>query len=420
VPRRFPKMIYFCRCCLHLSLFAVFLSWPAMSQTGVHAEAGDKQRANSAAEAALADGVKALRSGDAAHAVASFTAATEAGPRFAEAWFNLGLALQQTGNAAGSQAALQKAIALKPDLRGAHLFLGIEEYQGNRFDKAEAALRQETELNPLDAKAWMWLGVNELAEAHAEDAARALDTAARLEPDDADVLYHRGRAHLLVSQGSYEKMFRLDPDSYRVHEVLAQADAEADRTADAISEYSLALQRAPREAGLHEALGDLYWTGGKMELAGPEYLEELQIDPHSVTANYKLGAMRAIAGDAPQAIEPLQRAVTLDPGFDKAYYYLGRAYIEMGRDSEGVTDLERASKAPGDETLNTLAWYQLARVYRRAHRTAEADAALAQFRQLRSQIGARQEAKRAAQIKRRGDLPVLEQVPADAADGQQP
>ena len=371
-------------------------------------------------DAAMADGVSEMRGGNAAQAVESFRTATMLRPAFPEAWLNLGLALQQTGNAPEALAALQKAINLKPALRSAHLFLGILDYKANHFELAEIALRKETVVSPKDAKAWMWLGVDQLAEGHSIDAAASLDTAARLAPDDADILYHRGRAHSLVSQDSYQKMFKLDPDSYRVHQVLAQADAEADRTTEAISEYHLALQRAPREPGLHEALGDLYWTDNKMDLAAPEYLKELALDPDNVTANYKLGGMRVIAGDSAGAIEPLQRALALDPSFYKASYYLGRAYAALGRDAEGIANFEQAARAPADETLNTLAWYQLARVYRRAHRTADADAALSHFRELHARIDARQQAKLSAQINPHTDLPVTEPVPAATADGSTP
>ena len=394
---------------------------PAPSaQTGNSPAASGRSVTAVSADAALEEGVGLLRAGNAVQAVESFRKATVLRPSFPEAWLNLGLALQQTGNSSGALVALQKAIGLKPNLRGAHLFLGILHYKANHFEQAETALRKETELSPKDAKAWMWLGVDELAEAHPSDAAASLDIAARLTPDDVDVLYHRGRAHSLVSQDSYQKMFKLDPESFRVHQVLAQADAEADRTTEAISEYQLAVQRAPREPGLHEALGDLYWTDGKMELAAPEYLTELSVDANNVTANYKLGGMRVIGGDPAGALEPLQRTLALDPSFYKAYYYLGRAYVDLGKDAEGISNLERACNAPADETLNTLAWYQLVRVYRRAHRTADADAALSHFRELRARLNARRQAKRTAQIDRHSDLPVPEQVPAASADGPAP
>lgn len=72
----------------------------------------------------MQEGVRLLREGNAVQAVDSFRKATELRPAFAEAWLNLGLALQQTGNAPDALAALQKAIALKPNLWGVHLFLG--------------------------------------------------------------------------------------------------------------------------------------------------------------------------------------------------------------------------------------------------------------------------------------------------------
>src|SRR5207248_11530367 len=120
-------------------------------------------------------------------------------------------------------------LPLKPRLHGAHLFLGVAEYRLDRFDKAIGALRQETADYPSDANAWMWLGVAELAKEQPEEAAEALDKAAKLAPDSVDILYHRGR----------------------VHQVLAQADAEAGRHEEAIAEYLASIALAPNQPGLH-------------------------------------------------------------------------------------------------------------------------------------------------------------------------
>src|SRR5207302_1859760 len=98
---------------------------------------------------------------------------------------------------------------------------------------------------------WAWFGKSREEMKKQWEAAAALDKAARLAPDNVDILYHRGRAHLLVSKNSYEKMFQVDPHSWRVHQVLAQADAEADRHEDAIAEYHAAIQIAPKQPGLH-------------------------------------------------------------------------------------------------------------------------------------------------------------------------
>ena len=89
----------------------------------------------------------------------------------------------------------------------------------------------------------MWLGVVQLADEQADQAAESLDRAAKLNPDNVDILYNRGRAHLLVSKNSYEKMYKTDPNTWRVHQVLAQAYAESGRHEEAISEYQAAIRK---------------------------------------------------------------------------------------------------------------------------------------------------------------------------------
>ncbi len=370
-----------------------------------------------AADEALAQGVLALRNNDPAHAVTAFTTVTHLRPQFAEGHLNLGLALEQNGAYSEAAVELNKAISLKPGMRGANLFLGIAEYQMNDYPKAEQALLRETHLSPKDPKALMWCGITQLAQGHDEAAAASLDAAAALSPKDPDILYHRGRAHLLVSKASYAQMFAIEPDSYRVHEVLGQADAEADRTSDAIGEYKLAVERAPGKQGLHEELADLYWVSGKMDEADATYVQELAIDPHSMTTLYKLGSLRVIVGHPQQAVSLLEQAMQLEPGFESIYYYLGRAQVDLGQDAAGIANLQRASMAKGDTTLNTLAFYQLARVYRRLHRTDEANAALAQFRTLRDAAEKIQADKRASKIDKHRQLPREEQIPTDAGGG---
>jgi tetratricopeptide (TPR) repeat protein len=371
-----------------------------------------------AADEALAQGVQAMRNNDAERAATAFTKVTLLRPQFAEGYLNLGLALAQKGAYSDAAVALNKAISLKPAMHGANLFLGIAEYQMNDFAKAEQALLRETLLSPKDPKALMWSGITQLAQGHDEAAAASLDAAAALAPKDPDILYHRGRAHLLVSKESYAQMFALEPDSYRVHEVLGQADAEADRTSDAIGEYKLAVERATGKQGLHEELADLYWVSGKMELADANYAQELAIDPHSMTTLYKLGSLRVIVGQPQQALPLLEQTIQMEPTFESAYYYLGRAQVDLGQDAAGIANLQRASMAKGDLTLNTLAFYQLARVYRRMHRTDEASAALARFRTLRDEAAKLEADKRTSKIDKHRQLPREEQIPTDTETGQ--
>ena len=68
-----------------------------------------------------------------------------------------------------------------------------------------------------------------------------------------DILYHRGRAHLAVSKDSYSRMFQADPKSWRVREILAEANVDAERHVDAIAEYQAALDKTYTKPVVAEA-----------------------------------------------------------------------------------------------------------------------------------------------------------------------
>src|SRR5271170_5467354 len=232
-----------------LFISAAALLWFAPAQAQLSASA----------EETFNQGTQAMRSGSLDEAAGDFSKVIAVDPSFSQAYFNLGLVRMLQQQPAAAIAPLTKATALKPGLRGAHMFLGIAYYRTHDNTKASAELKKEIHLDPANASAMMWLGVVQLSDGDTVAACDTLDKAAELKPNDVDILYHRGRAHMLVSKESYEQMFHADPNSWRVHEVLAQAYLEGDRYDDAIAEFQLAVTARPQEPGLHEELGDAYW-----------------------------------------------------------------------------------------------------------------------------------------------------------------
>lgn len=328
----------------------------------------------------------AMREGHLDEASEGFAAIVRETPSFAEAHLNLGLVLQEQNRFDEAIASFQKALILKPKLRGANLFLGVAEFRLNQLDKAVVAIQKETAAYPKDPAAWMWLGVVRLAQEKPEEAAEALDKAAKLAPNDLDILYHRGRAHLLVSNNSYGRMFKVDPQSWRVHQVIAQADAEADRHMDAVSEYQAAIRLAPTQSGLHEELASEYRNLGKTQEAEEAYLRELEIDPNNVLAEYKLGTLKVEKGDITKGKELIEAALKEKPGLLHSDYNLGRAEMLLGNDAAAARLLERATLAPGsDPEVIQQAWYQLGIVYRRLHRMEDAQKAMAIFQRLKAE-----------------------------------
>jgi len=343
--------------------------------------------------AAFTEATQAMQQGNLDAAAAGFAAVVKQMPTFAEAHFNLGLVRQEQGHIDDAIASFHKALALKPRLHGANLFLGITEFRANNLDAALTAIKKETVAYPKDANAWMWLGVVSLARDQPEDAAEALDKADKLKPGDPDILYHRGRAHLLVSKNSYAEMFNADPKSWRVHRVLAQANAEADRHVEAIAEYEAAIKLAPTQPGLHEELGSEYRNANKIPEAEQAFQRELEIDPHNVLARYKLGALAVEQGDGAKAKELIEEALKQKPGLIHSDYNLGRAEMLLGNDAMAATHFERATQTDTDLEVVEQAWYQLGTAYRRIHRTEEARNAMQMFQKLKDEEAERSQSR---------------------------
>lgn len=328
----------------------------------------------------------AMREGHLDEASEGFAAIVKETPNFAEAHLNLGLVLQEQNKFDEAIASLQKALVLKPRLRGANLFLGVALFRLNQLDKAVVAIQKETTAYPKDPAAWMWLGVVRLTQEKPEEAAEALDKAAKLAPDDMDILYHRGHAHLLVSKNSYGRMFKIDSHSWRVHQVIAQANAEADRHVDAVAEYQAAIKLAPTQPGLHEELGSEFRNLGKMQEAEEAFLRELEIDPSDALAKYKLGVLTVEKGDGAKGKDLIEAALREKPGLLHVDYNLGRAEMLLGNDATAAQRLERATSAPGsDPEVVQQAWYQLGIVYRRLHRVGDAQKAMGTFQKLKDE-----------------------------------
>ena len=339
-----------------------------------------------ASETQFRQASEAMRQGQLDQAADGFSSIVKASPTFAEAYLNLGLVREEQGRHPEAIDNFQKALQLKPRLRGANLFLGVAQFRSNQMDSAIVALRKETAAYPKDANAWMWLGVAELEKGDGPGAADALDRAAKLSPDNVDILYYRGRAHLFVSNESYSRLFKTDPKSWRIRQLLAESNASAERHMDAIAEYEAAIKLAPNEPRLHEDLGTQYRIAGKTQEAEQAYLKELEIDPQNITAQYRLGVLAIEKGDAAHGKSLIEAALRVRPDLQHSDYNLGRAEMLLGNDAVAAQHFERATSAAGsDPDVIEQAWYQLGIVYRRLHRIDEAQKAMAAFQKLKDE-----------------------------------
>jgi tetratricopeptide (TPR) repeat protein len=353
-------------------------------------------------EKSFQQGTLEMRGGQWNEAAEDFARASAFDRTSAPAFFNLGLARLQQGRVDDALAALNRAVSLAPSLRGANLFLGVARYRKNDFPGAMEALKREIHIDPRNAQALMWLGVVQLGAGDADAASNTLDQAAKLSPGDVDILYHRGRAHMLVSKESYERMYKADPQSWRVHEALAQSFVEADRLEDAAKECEIALQLRPSEPGLHEELGDIYWKQNQLEKAESSFGDELKIDGESLSATYKL-AMVSLEHSKPETtVTLLAELLRRAPRYPDARYQLGRAEAQLGQVDAAIGSFSAVvvdqQQAGGDALRQS--YYQLAQLYRRAGRPDDSRKALESFMRLKQEADAAEAEKLEHKMKR--------------------
>jgi tetratricopeptide (TPR) repeat protein len=332
-------------------------------------------------------GTAALRGGQLEEAAGAFTRCTVLEPTFAEAWLNLGLVRFRQNRMDDAIPPLEKSVQLKPKIRGAHLFLGIARYRQDDFGAARDALEGELRSDASNPDALMWLGVVELAAGSTAEATASLEKAAQLRPKDIDILYHLGRAHMLLSKEVYERMYQVDRSSWRVHQVLAQSFAQADRLDDAVNEALQAIKLKPDEPGLHEQLAVIYETQNNMEAAEAEFKKELNIDPHNTSAMYSLAAVSIDRSQPAVAVELLTEVLRKAPQSIEARYQLARAEAQLGNNDAAARDFTAVVSDPKRVDAETLrqSYYQLATLYRRLHRPEESRAALDSFARLKQE-----------------------------------
>src|SRR5277367_486139 len=327
------------------------------------------------------EGAEQMHVGNTSAAEAAFRRATELDPSFAPAHLDLGLAELKQGKLPEAIASIRKSLQLDPSLPGAHLFLGIAEYQSNDTERALVDLRQELKQDPKNVQALTWLGIVELNSDHPESACEPLDRAAELAPTDENVLDYRVQAHLAAAKQSYSALYKLDPASWRLHQLNAAIDAQAQDHKGAIEEYQLAIKLAPKEAELYEGMGWEYRKLGQADQAAKAFAEQLRLTPGNPIAMYNLASAQVDSGQEHVALPLLQEVVKIYNHPTGADYYLGRALAAEGKEQEAVLSFQRATTLDGE--MQRRAWYQLSQTYRHLGKTAEARAAAVKYEQLK-------------------------------------
>jgi tetratricopeptide (TPR) repeat protein len=148
-----------------------------------------------------------------------------------------------------------------------------------------------------------------------------------------------------------EEAVRANPADVAVRGQLADTYVEKGRYADAISQYDAILAAGQEPYLARFGRGSAYLGLGDLDKAAQDYQavveigkggEMANVDPRLEAALYSLGSIAMQQGRAQDAVNFLERALTINRADADALYLLGTAYVATGRPDDAITVL-RAS-----------------------------------------------------------------------------
>lgn len=198
-----------------------------------------------------------------------------------------------------------------------------------------------------------------LAAGQSESALRTLEGLPAAESASAEAAYWRARCYEKLATAAYLRLYRADPDSYRLHQLMGDLEAAKGDDAKAIEEYQAAIARRPSSPNLHYSLGHLLWKDLRVPEARVELEAELALNPRHAGALNDLGNTYLLEHQPNQALPFLQRALAADSGNPDLHRDLGTAYTELGDYGKAEEQFKIAVSADRDGSVH----YKLARVY---------------------------------------------------------
>jgi tetratricopeptide (TPR) repeat protein len=258
----------------------------------------------------------------------------------------------------------------------AKAYLGPNSCKLHRYSQCIAWLQKA---KPVTSAAYLLIGKANFELQQYESAAEALAKVHGDKNANAEASYWLERTYQSMGAEAYARLESSFPDSWRVHELLAEVFALRGDSDDAAKEYQAALQLGPGEAELHESLGEFYLDNHADQDAQHELTKAVELDPSRTKTLYLLGRLYVLDNQNEKAVPILVRALEIQPNLNAASALLGTVYIRLGKFAEAVPPLESA--APLDHMGNIH--YQLFQAYRKLGQDELAEKALARSQEIR-------------------------------------
>ena len=249
-------------------------------------------------------------------------------------------------------AAYRKELARSPHSGAANTFL--ERYYTSHNQPAEAArIRKNRDSAPKPAGD-RGMGIALLERRQPDDSLPYLLRWRKAEPDNPDPYYYLGEAFTDLKVKTIQRLKAANPNSYRLHQILADNYVSIHKKADAIAEYRKTLEIQPAVSGVRYELARLV-ADTQLEEAIPLLKRELEMDPAHYLASTLLGRLYVILRRPDEALPLLETALRQRPGLMEAQKALGQAWMGKQDFARALSPLQAvAASEPEDDQIHFL------------------------------------------------------------------
>lgn len=286
---------------------------------------------------AMADTKKALE---------YFRKATQADPTFAEAFFNTGMSFMKLNKPNEATRAFEAALKLEPASTGPYVQLGTLYLKQGKRDRAVEAFKKAIEMAEAQDKAdsgfkallkrndmrrttdaYRGLALAYLQMGKVDEAVNTLKQAVDKMPRDGSARLALGEA-LLAQQNydgaveQFQKRLELEPGTdARLDLARAYTKKRVAKQAEPL--YRDVLKEEPQNRAARLGLIDLLTAQGRFADAEASLKELMAADPNDGQALMRFGLMKSRMQRPNEALEPLEKAVQVNPSLLDARAELG-------------------------------------------------------------------------------------------------
>lgn len=282
-------------------------------------------------------------------------------PRFAEAYYLLGIVNLREDDYKASSENFRKASELAPDemkysgammnLIGKYFKEGMDAYKFGDYATAEEKFRITIEIDPSFVNAYMQIGVIKRRSGDLDGAITCLEKGVEAAPDDVKALYNLGLFYRSANRNADAKeMFRraieVRPDFAKAYSGIAGIYVQEENIAQAKANYEKALELNKGSAAAWDGYGALMLSLGNYAKAKEALEQATKLSPRNYRSFYRLAEAYNSLNEYAAAIEAAESATKLNRRFAAAFIEMGFAYYGMGNTDDAINSFNRARTDP--------------------------------------------------------------------------